>query len=102
MVIIGFYKVFTSVKSTLNIFEFLKKNLSEKRKVLYLSTEIIPARRLEIIKEIKESEDKYVLVSTQLIEAGVDLDFNIVYRDIAPMDCINQSAGRANRNGIKG
>ena len=58
--------------------------------------------RLEIIKEIKDSKDKYILISTQLIEAGVDLDFDIVYRDIAPMDCINQSAGRANRNGAKG
>ncbi|MFR4231411.1 MAG: CRISPR-associated helicase Cas3' [Clostridium sp.] len=94
--------ILNTVKSTLDVFDYLKAELGESRKIIYLSTEIIPKVRLEIIKEIKDSKDKYILISTQLIEAGVDLDFDIVYRDIAPMDCINQSAGRANRNGAKG
>ena len=94
--------ILNTVKSTLDVFDYLKAELGESRKIIYLSTEIIPKKRLEIIKEIKDSKDKYILISTQLIEAGVDLDFDIVYRDIAPMDCINQSAGRANRNGAKG
>lgn len=98
----SFLIILNTVKSTLDMYKYLKEELDGKRKVLYLSTEIIPLRRLEIIKEIKKSKDKYILVSTQLIEAGVDLDFDVVYRDIAPMDCINQSAGRANRNGING
>lgn len=98
----SFLIILNTVKSTLDVFNFLKEELDETRKILYLSTEIIPKVRLEIIKEIKSSKEKYILVSTQLIEAGVDLDFDIVYRDIAPMDCINQSAGRANRNGVNG
>lgn len=98
----SFLIILNTVKSTREIYDYVNKYFKGKRKVIYLSTEIIPQRRLEIIKEIKESNEKYVLVSTQLIEAGVDLDFDIVYRDIAPMDCINQSAGRANRNGVNG
>ena len=98
----SFLIILNTVKSTLSVFDYLKKQIGEERKIVYLSTEIIPVLRLEMIKEIKNHKEKYILVSTQLIEAGVDLDFDVVYRDIAPMDCINQSAGRANRNGING
>lgn len=95
----SFLIVLNTVKSSLQILEWLEEC---DREILYLSTEIHPTRRLEIIKEVKKSNKKYVLVSTQLIEAGVDLDFDIVYRDISTMDSINQTAGRANRNAIKG
>ena len=98
----SFLIILNTVKSTRRVFDYLKEEFKNKCNIIYLSTEIIPLLRLKIIKEIKDSKEKYILVSTQLVEAGVDLDFDIVYRDIAPMDCINQSAGRANRNGING
>ncbi|MFZ5997249.1 MAG: CRISPR-associated helicase Cas3' [Nitrospirota bacterium] len=63
----------------------------------YLSTHITPKERLERIERIKNGKYK-VAVSTQLVEAGVDIDFDIVVRDIAPLDSINQAAGRCNRN----
>jgi CRISPR-associated endonuclease/helicase Cas3 len=63
----------------------------------YLSTHIVPAERIKRIKEIKDRKYK-IVVSTQLVEAGVDIDFDVVIRDIAPFDCIVQSAGRCNRN----
>lgn len=102
----SFLIVLNTVKSSLKILDDLRDSeaiRSINRKILYLSTEIHPQRRLEIIQQIKEDKDnKYVLVSTQLIEAGVDVDFDIVYRDFSTIDSINQTAGRANRNAISG
>jgi CRISPR-associated endonuclease/helicase Cas3 len=66
-----------------------------------LTTFLIPKHRKEMIKEIKENiqnNKNIIVVSTQLIEAGVDLSFKEVFRDIGPFDSIVQVAGRCNRN----
>lgn len=92
--------VLNTVNSSKEVYEYIKENCD--REVIYLSTEIYPKLRLEKINKIKESNKKYIVVSTQLIEAGVDIDMDIVYRDFATLDSINQTAGRANRNGVGG
>jgi CRISPR-associated endonuclease/helicase Cas3 len=69
---------------------------------VHLSTRMCPAHRLEILDGMKVAlvQKKRVLcVSTQLIEAGVDIDFATVVRDLAGLDSIAQAAGRCNRNG---
>ena len=96
----SFLVVLNTVKSSKNIYKYLKENTD--RDIMYLSTEIYPKLRLEKINKIKNSYKKYVVVSTQLIEAGVDIDMDIVYRDFSTLDSINQTAGRANRNGVGG
>ncbi len=68
----------------------------------FLSGWVTPVDRRSILQQIREDEDagKPVrLVSTQVVEAGVDLDFQFVFRDMGPLDSIIQVAGRCNRHG---
>lgn len=69
--------------------------------ILHLSTRLRPVDRLTLIqaaKQLTESGYSLAVVSTQLIEAGVDISFDRVYRDLAPIDSIVQAAGRCNRS----
>jgi len=76
-------------------------------KIYYLSTNIVPLQRRKVIHEVEKQlkspgHSEVILVSTQTIEAGVDLDFDIGFRDLAPLESIIQTAGRINRRGDKG
>lgn len=94
-----FLVVLNTIASSKDIYEFVKGLNIENVELYYLSTSIIPRERLIRIKKIKEkSARRSIIVSTQLIEAGVDMDADIVYRDFAPLDSINQVSGRCNRN----
>ncbi|MCX6624913.1 MAG: hypothetical protein NTY38_28405 [Acidobacteria bacterium] len=69
---------------------------------IHLSSAMCPAHRLALIHVIKrrlKSGRPCRVVSTQLIEAGVDVDFPVVWRAFGPLDAIVQVAGRCNREG---
>lgn len=97
----SFLIIVNTVRLAQEIYGYLKAKLdTNNNNLLYLSASILPFQRLKVIKEIKEKtqQKRTIVVSTQVVEAGVDIDLDIVYRDFAPMDSINQSAGRCNRN----
>ncbi|MCK4761867.1 MAG: CRISPR-associated helicase Cas3' [Candidatus Aminicenantes bacterium] len=93
----SFLFVFNTIKSSRIFFEKVTANFSAREKI-YLSTNILPADRKKRIEKIKKDKNRKIVVSTQLIEAGVDIDLDILYRDFAPLDSIVQAAGRCNRN----
>lgn len=72
--------------------------------IFHLSTNLCPAHRKAIFSRINHRLDQrlpVLCVSTQLIEAGVDVDFASVIRFLAGLDSIAQAAGRCNRNGLR-
>ena len=69
---------------------------------LHLSNNMCPVHRLERLKLIRSRVREglpCIVVATQLVEAGVDIDFPVVWRALAPLDSIAQAAGRCDREG---
>jgi len=84
------------------LWEQLKRVLSETEVPIHLSSAMCPQHRLSLIQMIRErlaAGQPCRVVSTQLIEAGVDVDFPVVWRALGPLDSIVQVAGRCNREG---
>lgn len=74
--------------------------------IFHLSTNMCPVHRRQVLAAIRTALHDFRqhgtpcrVVSTQLVEAGVDLDFPVIYRALAGLDSIAQAAGRCNREG---
>jgi CRISPR-associated endonuclease/helicase Cas3 len=95
-----FLIVLNTINAAKEVYTLISSLNEPNTEFVFLSTHIIPKERLARIRNIRNSHTKKrkVIVSTQLIEAGVDIDVDVVYRDMAPLDSINQVAGRCNRN----
>jgi len=84
------------------LFDELRKSEGHRDATFHLSTWLTPAHRVEVLAEVTrrlDAKEPCFLVSTQCIEAGVDVDFPAVWRALGPYDAIVQAAGRCNRNG---
>jgi len=96
--------ILNTIADTKALYEELTQNrcLDDTEIVLLNTHYILDDRRQKIAdcKAFLKSKQRVILISTQLIEAGVDVDFPVVYRDLCPLPNLIQSAGRCNRNGI--
>jgi CRISPR-associated endonuclease/helicase Cas3 len=92
--------ILNTIDDTKKLYSYLTDELGFS-KVILLNTHFTPndrLRKLEIARRALKQRLHFIVVSTQLVEAGVDIDFPIVYRDLAPLSSIVQSAGRCNRH----
>jgi CRISPR-associated endonuclease/helicase Cas3 len=84
------------------LYEELKPHC-DKDALFHLSTNLCPAHRSKVFDGLIKPRLKdglpCIVISTQLVEAGVDIDFPVVYRATAGIDSIAQAAGRCNREG---
>jgi CRISPR-associated endonuclease/helicase Cas3 len=95
--------IFNTKKAALEFYDSMQGH-GEWEMTYHLSTAMCPAHRKEVIKKIRADLDpaakkKILVSSTQLIEAGVDFDFPVLFRAMAPLEALIQSAGRCNREG---
>jgi len=87
--------VLNTISSSIELFESLKEEMKNVN-IFLLNSLIFTNERNKIIEFIKKTK-RAILVSTQSIEAGVDIDFDCGFRDFATIDSIEQVAGRINR-----
>lgn len=93
--------ILNTIQDTKDLYNFITGNMDDTN-VLLLNTHFTPRDRslkVYLAKRKLRQGDKVILISTQLIEAGVDIDFPVLYRDFATISSVVQSAGRCNRNG---
>lgn len=87
------------------VFLAVREQLSGEDGLFHLSTSMCPEHRRRVLAECLSrlsSGRRCLLVSTQVVEAGVDVDFPLVLRELGPLDSIAQAAGRCNREGRLG
>ena len=95
---------FVKKKTAGSFFRKLRRRAEEQGyEVLLISGEILEPRRRQIIERLKapSEKEKVILVSTQVVEAGVDIDMDLGFKDVSVPDSEEQLAGRVNRNASK-
>lgn len=94
--------ILNTIDDTKDLHNLMIAHGFSKDEVLLLNTHFIPQHRklkIYLAKRRLRQNKKIILISTQLIEAGVDIDFPVLYRDFATVASVVQSSGRCNRNG---
>ena len=92
---------FIKKKSAAEFFEKLKVKKGVPCDVEYMSGEDSIWERSRILQNVKESTEGIILVATQVVEAGVDIDMDIGYKNISKLDSEEQFMGRINRSCLR-
>lgn len=93
--------ILNTIDDTKNLYAMLSERCFD-TEIILLNTHFTPndrKRKISRAKKLLRGGQMVILVSTQLIEAGVDIDFPVLFRDFTTVSSIVQSAGRCNRNG---
>ena len=94
--------ILNTKRSVMTLYKMFEETWVDTSNLYYLTTNMCPRHRLDIINEIKDklnNDINVIVISTSLIEAGVNLDFRRLYRSYAGFDSIIQAMGRCNREG---
>lgn len=89
-------------KEARELYQLLSDGADDEAEIYHLSTNLCAVHREQVLQRIRErlvNQQPCRVVATSLIEAGVDIDFPVVYREVAGLDSIVQAAGRCNREG---
>lgn len=83
------------------IFDAFRNGVSKEKKMLYHSQFILldKMKKEELLESIKDLNDGFIAVCTQIVEVSLDIDFDVLYTENAPIDAIVQRLGRVNRKG---
>lgn len=96
-----------TVRKAITIYEFLKENYPEDKQVFILHSRLIEGKKKEIVNYIKvqiknkldgKKSERIILVATQIVEASVDVDFDVLLTEISTIDSQIQRWGRVFRN----
>lgn len=91
--------------SALKMYDLIRKRCGNNADVVHLSTNMCPQHRrdkIDAIRNLLNDKNPVICITTQLIEAGVDISFRCVVRSLAGLDSAVQAAGRCNRHGENG
>lgn len=93
--------VCNTIAKAREIFEFLDKDISLENRMLYHSQFILQDKKNkeDLLEGLKSRNKGFVAVCTQIVEVSLDIDFDVLYTENAPIDAIIQRLGRVNRKG---
>ena len=97
--------VLNTVDRAKAFYKLIKEVLEEKDTNVYLIhsrfTQEDKKKKMDLIEKIKKDGNPCILISTQVVEVSLDIDFDVLYTEIAPFDSLIQRFGRINRAGTK-